>query len=139
MRLRKSGHWRELVEMGGHFDGVVAGNRGQGQRRAFGLGIRRQTLELEFEVPDGPVGRALLWQRQRPIGRRAFDEQVDRRSGRRLNIDEDAIMRVARLTMHAENGERRPVPVGTFRRGNLTGLGALTHRFRACPLPERDR
>ena len=76
--------------MGGHFDGVLARNRGQSQRRAFRFGVRRQTLEFEFKVPDGAVGCALLRQRQRPIGSGALDEQIDARSCRRFDIDDDA-------------------------------------------------
>src|SRR6516165_8690797 len=50
-------------------------------------------------------------------------------------------MRVARLTMQAENGKRLPVLVGALPRGVLAGggLGALTDRFGARLLPEGDR
>jgi hypothetical protein len=84
--------------MGGDFDRVVAGNHGQSQRRALGFGVRRQTLEVEFEVPDGAIGRALLRRRQRPIGRGALDKQVDRRADGRRNIDDDAIVRMSSVT-----------------------------------------
>ena len=48
-------------------------------------------------------------------------------------------MRVARLTMQAEDGKKLPRRAGAFSRGGPTRSGVLMHRFGARLLPERDR
>ena len=53
-----------------------------------------------------PSGPRRLGQRQRPIGRRAFDEQIDRRAGGRGDLDDDAIVLAAGLAVHGENRKR---------------------------------
>src|SRR5262249_28229990 len=96
--------------MGGHFDRVVAGNGGERQLCALGLGAGRQALKSERKMADRIVATVLaaglLRQRQRPIGRGSLDEQIDRRTARGSYVDNDVIMAVARLAMHANYGKR---------------------------------
>ena len=43
--------------------------------------------------------------RQRPIGRRPFDKEIDRRARGRRKINDNAVVRAAGYTMHGENGK----------------------------------
>jgi hypothetical protein len=89
--------------MGGHFDSFFAGNGGEGQRGAIGLGSGRQAIEVECELADRSIGGHLLRQRQRPIGRRSLDEKIDRRGPGRGDLDKDAVVRTTRLPMHGKD------------------------------------
>ena len=87
-----------------HFERAIAFDDGEGQvKMALGIDAGRQAVELEAELPVAG-GRALRRHRdgQRPFRRRAFDEDLDLRVGRRLEVDRDQRLRGI---VDATNGE----------------------------------
>ena len=131
--------------MGLNLDGVGGRNRGEGQRRAFGDRAGWQAIEIEGEASQsGCVIRrdALRFgQRQCPIGRRSFDEQINRRIFGAATSTTTRSTRSGRLAVHGANGETvvcaRRAPSGT-RRG--TRASAVTSCGSSAPaLPESVR
>src|SRR5262249_8139091 len=115
----------------------VAGNGGERQLCALGLGDGRQAVKVERKMADRIVATVLaaglLRQRQRPIGRGSLDEQIDRRTARGSYVDNDVIMAVARLAMHANYGKR----VALALRGNCGESVAAAVLFGAQVLGTR--
>ena len=84
-----------------------------------------------------PVAGRRFRQRQRPIGRRPFGEQIDRRARRRGDVDDDARVRLARLAMHGENGET--VAGAERHAARHANLRLLDRRFLGAVAVERKR
>jgi len=76
-------------------------------------------IEIEGEAPQLPFGPARLGQWQRPVRRRAFDKEIERRILGRGNLDDDAV--------RSPPGSRR----GRNHRETFAGAGATRRGTRS--------
>src|SRR5437660_12726471 len=113
------------IKRRGDLDGIICGDRGDGDVGAFIFRSRRSAVEVESKALQARRRRPVLERRKRkrPIGARSFGEHIELGAGWRLNVDHGAPARRTFLAPDRAHGEVRTLAQRLFSRRSRLRFG----------------